>query len=233
MLTDYDSVENNNIELSLKTGTLFSEVNSSYAYYMSDLSLAQPRNGVNISLNYYDRNFFSKMLVLSSNSITSINNLVLMSALQSNINNSAVAKLPVDSYALNSENKFNFLTNVVADDVQLQDSSDIYIYSFYLILFDLELSRLFLFINNVLLSWLKNCLTYFKFFNQNALILIRNNLDFSVRLRTVLNKKGNNNMGSISSFHKVYLTNFVNNLTDDIDDIENNNYIAWFFYRNN
>lgn len=70
-------------------------------------------------------------------------------------------------------------------------------------------------------------MNYSKFFNKHALIFIKDALDFSELFITVFNKKGNKNMTSVFSFHKVYLMNLINNIThDNDDDMKNNNYIA-------
>jgi len=163
MVTDYDTTDGHNTnniydfsELAFKNGTLFSDVSPSYAYYTMDSLSTQPNNVSALALNYYDKNFFSKMLMVSSNSINSIYTFALMNLGQTETKHAFISKLSLgsyileDSYAYETLNRFNVLTPVAADDVQLQDSSDIYIYSFYFILFDLELLRLFLFINNIL-----------------------------------------------------------------------------------
>lgn len=73
---------------------------------------------------------------------------------------------------------------------------------------------------------------YFKFINKQSLLLINSNFDFSTQIKSILKKK-NNNMVFFSSIHKIYLTNFLYDVSEDGEDTELNNYSAWFFDRNN
>jgi len=89
--------------------------------------LAQPRHSGSY-LNYYDKHFFSKIFVFSSNSIQIVNNFIMSNIVHLDIDNKLISKLPVNKYILddnftlsiNSEKKYAFLTNVVGDDVQIQ-----------------------------------------------------------------------------------------------------------------
>jgi len=75
-------------------------------------------------------------------------------------------------------------------------------------------------------------LHYFKFINKQSLLLINSNFDFSTQIKSILKKK-NNNIIFFSSLHKIYLTNFLYDVSEDSEDTELKNYSAWFFDRNN
>lgn len=139
-----------------------------------------------------------------------------------------------DDYALslNSERKFIFLAAIADDDNGLGDSSDIYIYSLYLMLFDLELSRLFSFINRLLVQWINSCLDYLKFFNEVSLKLLLNNFEFTSQLRFFFKKKSSTDIIMRQSMYKIHLTNFMFSVVNDIEDLKNSDYDLGFLNRN-
>jgi len=137
----------------------FNDDHTSNVYdYVESFTEKILHNHINNPSVYYDRNYFSMLLNISSNSLKTINNLSLLNNFQLQLNHRLLSELPVDSYILDdsmalsssAESDFSFLKLVTIDEHLFDDSADIFVYSLYLILFDLELSRLFLFINNVL-----------------------------------------------------------------------------------
>lgn len=175
MLSDYDtSIMNADVvtdyaEHLYDPRTGVSEVSISYAYYNLDLS--NLKSSPLSSVSFYDKNYFLNLFKISSQSLDYLNNFVLLNLLKFNVKNDYVFKIPVndfilkDTYALkvSNMNKYFYLYGITIDEDIDLESDDLYVYSLYLVLFDLDLSRLVLIINRLIDELLKLCYIYFGF----------------------------------------------------------------------
>jgi len=145
ILADYDVDNDNNEEvINLAESALVksntNDLTTSYVYYTKDSSSGNK--------NYNDD------FVLFSESWDVVNSFVLLNLSKISVKTNIIAKMPIKNYILDdnfslemsTENAFNSFAGVTVDDASFEDSNDIYVYSLYFMLFDLELSRLALFV---------------------------------------------------------------------------------------
>jgi hypothetical protein len=131
-------------------------------------------------VHYFDKGYFKGLLKISNQSLDYLNSFVLLNLYNVKVKLDHLAKIPVNTYILQDDTslhisdltRYIYITGLSVEDEFDGDSDDIFVYSFYLILFDLDLNRLALFIDRMLESMLTYCMEYFIFISLSYLNFI-------------------------------------------------------------